>query len=181
MELTLLLTGLTFVIVGLWYLRANRNWTRLLAADDPRLAYDPIRDPVGWAVGGPYRVRTWLARLRVRDERAAVERWRVRSVNRFVVCIGLSASAFVAGGALVGHIATFARASIERYGSGFGILLVAVAGFVLVYYAAQLGRTLVDYGNGRRPTGIELAVTVAGITAALIGMAIMPNLDLSKP
>lgn len=115
------------------------------------------------------------------DERAAVEYWRVRTVNRFIVWVGLSAFALLAGGGLVGHIATFARVSIERYGGGFGILSLAVFGFILVYYAAQVGRTLFDYGNGRRPTGIELAVAVGGVTAALIGMAIMPNLDLTKP
>lgn len=180
-ELSLVVGGVTFVAVGLWYLRANRNWTRLLSADDPRLVYDPVRNPVGWAAGGPYRVRTWLVRLRVRDERPAVEFWRVRTLNRFVVWIGLFTFAFLAGDALVRHIATFARASIERYGSGFGILSIAVVGFILVYYSAQLGRTLFDFGNGRRPTSIELAVAVGGITAALIGMAIMPYLDLSKP
>lgn len=181
MGLTLLVTGLTFLVVGAWYLRANRTWTRLLAAEDPRLAYDPVRDPLGWARGGTYRVSTWLTRLRVPDGTPEVERWRVRTLNRLAVCIGACAFAFIAGGTLVGHTATFAQASVERYGSGFGILLDAVAGFVLFYYTAQLGRSLFEFGNGRRPAGIELAVAVAGISAVLIGMAIMPSLDLSKP
>jgi hypothetical protein len=179
-QLALLIGGLTFALLGLWYGRANRTWTRLLAADDPRLAYDPVRDPAGWARGGRYRVATWLANLRGRDERAAVEQWRVRTLNRFVVWISLSAVAFLVGGPIVGLILTFVRTAIQRYGAGFGLLSVVVLGFIFVYYSAQLGRTLIAFGNGRRPSAFELAVPLGGIVAVLIAMAILPNLDLSK-
>ena len=180
-ELSIIVGGLVFVLVGIWCVQANRNWTRLLAAEDPRLAYDPVRDPAGWVRGAGYRARTWLARLRVRDERPAVEYWRVRTVHRFVVWVGLSMLAFLVGGATIAHVAAFAEASIERYGFTFGILSVGIFGFILAYYLGQIGRTLVEFGNGRRPSMTELAVGLGGIIAALIAMAVMPHLDLSKP
>jgi hypothetical protein len=180
-QLGLIVGSLMFVALAPWYLRANRSWTRLLSVEDQRLAYDPVRDPGGWFSGGTFRLSTWLARLRVPDKNPEIEHWRVRTLNRFVVWLGLSAAAFLVGGELVRYVVTFARASIERFDSGFGVLLVVVVCFVLLYYSAQLARTLIDFGNGRRPTVTELAVTIAGITAALIGMAIMPSLDLSKP
>lgn len=180
-DLSPVVGGVTFVAVGLWYVRANRSWTRLLRSGNPGLVYDPIRDPVGWVTGGPYRVRTWLARLRVRDESPAVEYWRVRTVNRFVVWIGLFTFAFLAGDTFVRHVATFARASIERYGSGFGILSIVVFGGMLSIYSVRLGRALFEYGNGRRPTGLGLVLAVGGIALTLVGMAFMPYLDTSKP
>lgn len=181
MELSLLVGGLTFVIVGFWYLEANRRWTALLRADDPTLAYDPMRDPLGWAVRGPYRVRTLLAHLRVPDERPEVEYWRVRTVNRFVVWIGLFTIAILVGGAFVRYTATSARDLLERYDTGFAVLSGIVLGLMFLYYAGHLGRTLYDYGNGRRPTWIELMLPVGGIVITLVAMAIVPTFDLSKP
>ena len=93
----------------------------------------------------------------------------------------MSAFALFAAHSLVNHIATFTLASIARYGSEFGVLLIIVFGEMLAYYAAQLGRTLFEFGSGRRPTLLELAVAFGGIAAALIGMAVMPYLNLSKP
>ena len=93
----------------------------------------------------------------------------------------MSAFALFAAHSLVDHIATFILASIARYGSEFGVLLIIVFGGMLAYYAAQLGRTLFEFGSGRRPTLLELAVAFGGIAAALIGMAVMPYLNLSKP
>lgn len=180
-QLGLAIGGVTFALVGVWYLQANLTWARLLEVDDPRLAYDPVRDPVGWARGGAYRIRTWLARLRVRDDRTEVEQWRVRTLNRFVVWMVLSTVALFVGDAIAGQIVTFVRASFERYGPGFGTLSVIVIGSILAYYSAYLGRALIAFGNGRRPGAIELAVSIGGIVAALIGMAIFPNLDTSKP
>lgn len=169
-----------FVVVGAWYMRANGKWIRLLAVDDPKLAYDPARDPIGWATGGPYRVRTWLAHLRRHDERPAVEYWRIRTINRFEVWIGLSMLAFLGGDWVVRHIASFAQAMVGRFGSDFGTVGIVAFGGMLSIYSVYLGRSVVEYGNGRRPAALELAFGVVGTTITLIGMAIMPNLDLSK-
>jgi hypothetical protein len=180
-DLSLLVGGLTFLVVGFWYLQANRRWIALLSADDPRLANDAIRDPVGWAFGGGYRVRTWLSRLRVPDEKPEVEYWRVRTVNRFVVAISLSTVSLLAGGALARYIAISAQALFDRYDTGFAALSGVVLALMFLFYTGQLGRTLHDFGNGRRPTWIELAVALGGIAMTLVAMAVMPNLDLSKP
>jgi hypothetical protein len=180
-SLALVIGAITFVVIGAWSLRANRAWSQLLAAQDERLAYDPIRDPIGWARGGRYRVTTWLTRLRRPDANPTIEVWRIRTANRFVVWVALTALAFILGGALATHVTNFVRSSIDRYGSGFGLLAGGVLLFVLGYYAVQLGRSLAAFGDGRRPTLMELVVAVGGITAALIAMAVLPNLDLSKP
>ena len=181
MDHGLLFGAITYVLLMPWFLQANRKWSGLLAEDDPRLAYDPVREPVTWIRGGGYRVTRWLSQLFVHDARSAVELWRVRTINRFIVWVGVTTFAFLAVTPIVELITTFIRLSVERYSSGFGILSVAVFGFMLALYAARLGRAFVAFGNGQRVTAIELAVASGGIVAVLVGMAIWPNLDLSKP
>ena len=79
----------------------------------------------------------------------------------------------------VTYVASFVRASVSRYSDRFAILLVIVLAAILGYYAWQLGRTLRDFGNGRRPTFLEVAIALGGIGAAPVALAIMPFLDLS--
>jgi hypothetical protein len=180
-EISLLVAAVAFAVVGSWYLQANRRWTALLSAEDPGLLSDAVRDPAGWALGSGYRVSTLLSRLRVPDERPEVEFWRVRTINRFVVWISLLIVSILAGGAFVRYVATSARALQDRYDTGFAVLSGVVLALMFLYYAGHLGRTLYDFGNGRRPTSIELVVAIGGVVLTLIAMAVMPSLDLSKP
>ena len=113
LAMPLVATAVTSFAPGAWFMRANRVWITMLRAEDPRLAYDPVRDPVSSVAGSRFRVSMWLTRLRSTDARPDIECWRVRTINRFAVWVCLTMAAQFAS-ETHGHVCGKLRASVRE-------------------------------------------------------------------
>ena len=169
-----------FLSGGAWYIGANRRWVQLLVAEDPRLRYDDTRDPIGWAIGSPYRLATWVRRLRAPDGRADVELWRVRMLRRFLVWIILSLAAFIIGDLPARLLISDVDTMLRRFGTEFGLLFAIVGIGVGAYYAWWAVRALWDFGNGYSLRPVALALGLLGAVVALAVLTIVPGLDFRK-
>ena len=161
---------IAFVVLGLWYVGANYQWTRALRRVEPGILVDPVSSPGVWIGTAPDRLRRLLHRLQTPESDPSMEQLRLRARNRFVIAATCGPALFLGAPIGILVVQAFATAMFDRDPGPFAAFMVGIALIVLGYYFYRAARAANRFGNGLPVARTEFVIGVLGVIATLLGM-----------